>query len=146
MFEDDLRQGLKKIGPTYSSVAEKQAQVVQMIKRYELKPELKTRVNQDIPGLRKKTRAFSAKPNNKRYWEALGSFERNGMVNIGLSRNFVRFMYPMVPMFFFIYMAEPVIHGNVYVKHYNNYQWESIYHKYGQNRMVYTDNTITRLA
>jgi len=137
---------LRKIGPNYSSIAEKQTQVVHMVKRYELKPELKCRVNQDIPGLRKKAVAFSAKPNNKRYWEALGSFERNGMVNIGLSRNFVRFMYPMVPMFFFIYMAQPVIHGNVYVKWYNNYQWQSMYNKFQANKMVYADNTITRIA
>lgn len=117
-----------------------------MVKRYELRPELKTRVNLDIPGLRKKKTAFSAKPSNKLWWAPLGSLERNGMQNVFPARNWARFIFPAVPMFFFIYMMEPVIHGNVYYLYFNNFQWESVYHKYGSNRMVYTDNTITRLA
>ena len=55
-------------------------------------------------------------------------------------------MYPAVPMFFFIYLGQPVIHGTVYNKDYLNYQWETIYHKYGSTKMIYSDNTITRLA
>ena len=117
-----------------------------MIKRFELKPELRSKVNMDIQGLRKKKTAFSTKPNNKALWASLGSFERNGQINVMLSRNWVRFVFPAVPMFFFFYMMQPVIHGVVYAKHYNNYQWESIYHKYGSNRILYSDNTITRLA
>ena len=117
-----------------------------MIKRFEVKPELKANVNMEIPGLRKKKVAFSQKPANKRYWQPFGSLERNGMVNLFPSRNWPRFVWPMVPLFFFTYMLQPVIHGNVYIKHYNNYQWETIYHKYGSNRITYVDNIITRLA
>ena len=146
MVEDTLSQNLKKIGPRYSSIAEKQSQVVQMVKRYELKPELKTRVNMDIPGLRKKKTPFSARPANKNLWQSFGSFERNGMVNVFPQRNWLRFVYPAVPMFFFIYMMEPVLHGEIYYQHYQNYQWESAYHKYGTNRPPFADQTITRLA
>jgi hypothetical protein len=117
-----------------------------MIKRYEVKPEIKVNINMDIPGLRKKKVAFSSKPANKRYWSPLGSMERNGMVNVFPSRNWARFVFPIVPMFLFIYALQPVIHGQVYNNHYNNYQHESIYHKYGSIRMPYCDNTITRLA
>jgi hypothetical protein len=117
-----------------------------MIKRYEIKPELKANINMEIPGLRKKRVAFSTRPANKRYWSPLGSMERNGMVNVFPSRNWARFIFPTVPMFFFIYMLQPVIHGVIYMKHYNNYQWETVYHKYGSNQMPYCDNTITRLA
>ena len=49
-------------------------------------------------------------------------------------------------MFFCIYLMQPVIHGIVDLKYNNNYQWEGIYHKFGSTRMVFTDQTITRLA
>ena len=49
-------------------------------------------------------------------------------------------------MFFFAYMLQPAIHGTIYNQAYNNYQWESVYHKYGSVRLIYSDNTITRLA
>ena len=117
-----------------------------MIKRYEIKPELKTNINMDIPGLRKKKTAFSCTPANRRFWQPFGSLERNGMVNVFPSRNWPRFVWPAVPMFFFIYMLQPVIHGHIYRMHYNNYQAESIYHKMGAIRIIYCDNTITRLA
>ena len=60
---------------------DKQLQFVQMIKRFEVKPELRTRVNLDIPGLVKKKTPFAHTPNNKRLWDTFSSRERNGMVN-----------------------------------------------------------------
>ena len=84
-----------------------------MIKRFEVKTELRTRVNLDIPGLRKKKTAFAATPNNRRLWDAFSAFERNGQINVGLSRNFVRIVFPTIPVFFFIYMCAPVIHGKI---------------------------------
>lgn len=145
-MQDDIYQNLKKIGPNYSHTDEKQRQIVEMIKRFEVKTELRTRVNMDIPGLRKKKTPFAKTPNNKRIWEPLASFERNGMINIGLSRNWVRFMFPMVVPFLFVYIALPIIHGNINVKHYRNYQWTGVYHKYGADRMPMVDQSITRLA
>ena len=47
-FDNEINQNLKKIGPTYSATAEKQAQIVQMIKRYEVEPQLKCDINMDI--------------------------------------------------------------------------------------------------
>ena len=145
-MDDNYSQSLKKIGPRYSPIAEKQAQVVQMIKRYELKPEIKTNINLEIPGLRRKRVAFSCTPSHKRWWDPLSSMERNGMVNVFPQRNWARFIFPTVPMFFFFYMLQPAIHGTVYNKHYENFQTESVYHKYGSIRMPYCDNTISRLA
>jgi len=89
---------------------------------------------------------FAIRPSNYRLWDRLGSYERNGMINQQLSRNWVRFIYPAVPMFFMIYLLQPVIYGIIQHDYYANYQWEGIYHKYGKDRMVYCDNTITRLA
>ena len=145
-MEDDLTQNLRQVGPNYSQTDEKQRQVVAMIKRYEIKPELRTRVNLEIPGLRKKKTPFAATPNNKALWEAFGSFERNGMINVGLSRNFVRLIFPTIPIFFFVYMASPVIHGHITNMHYMNYQWKGVYFKYGADRLPMVDQSITRLA
>ena len=102
-----------------------------MIKRFEVEPQLKCDINMDIQGLRKKKVAFRAKPNNRRWMHSWGSFERNGMLNVGLSRNFVRLMFPTVPLFLFAYSLQPAIHGTVYNQAYNNFQWETVYHKYG---------------
>ena len=117
-----------------------------MIKRYEVAPQLKVKINQDIPGLRKKPKAFGLKPTNTRWWASFTSYERNGILNIGLSRNWARIAYPILPLFFYMYMWEPLIHGTIYEQHYNNYQWEGVYYKYSSNRPVMVDNTITRLA
>ena len=145
-FHDDINQNLRKIGPQYSATGEKQNQFVQMIKRFEVQPELRCRINMDIPGLVKKKTPFSDTPNNKRLWDKFSSRERNGMVNQWLSRNWVRFVFPMVPAFFFIYMMQPIIHGNINQLWYQNYNHETVYYKYGTNRMQMTDNSITRIA
>ena len=136
-FEDDIHQGLAKIGAHYSTKDEKQLQMVQMIKRYEVKPELVCHINQNIQGLRKKRIAFSKKPTSHNWWNSFSTLERNGQMNVGLSRNWVRLFFPFMPMFLFFYIAQPIIHGNIYCKHYNNFQWESIYLKFSMNRPVY---------
>ena len=145
-MNDDIKMNLRKIGPAYSSTAEKQAQLVQMIKRFDIKPEMKTSVNLEIPGLRKKKTPFSKTPVNKRYWQSWSSLERNGMLNVGLSRNWVRLIFPAVPMFFAVYCMEPVIYGTIDIQHYANYQYEGVYYKFGSDRMPQVDQSITRLA
>ena len=47
-YENHITQNLKKIGPTYSNMGEKQNQIVQMIKRFEVEPQLKCDINMDI--------------------------------------------------------------------------------------------------
>ena len=145
-FQDDIHQGLKKIGAQYSTLEEKQQQMVQMIKRYEIKPQLECHINKDIQGLRKKRIPFGVKPSTHRWWYKYSGFERNGVLNVGISRNFTRLMFPCVPMFFFFYICQPIIHGNIYYKHFNNYQWDAMYFKFSMNRPLYSDQTITRLA
>merc|ERR1719361_3342130 len=51
------------------------------------------------------------------------------MLNVGLSRNWARLVFPAVP----------VIYGNIDIMHYANYQWEGIYYKYGSDRMSQCD-------
>jgi len=99
----------------------KQRQIVEMIKRYEVKTELRARLNMDISGLRKKKAPFSAKPNNRGLWQAYSSFERNGMINVGLSANWVRLVMPTVPVFLAVYICYPMIRGHVDNQQYMNY-------------------------
>ena len=47
-MRDDINQNLKKIGPQYSNLAERQNQVVQMLKRGELQAEMRVHLNMDI--------------------------------------------------------------------------------------------------
>ena len=84
-----------------------------MIKRYEVKTELRARLNMDISGLRKKKTPFTVKPNNRGLWQAFSSFERNGMINVGLSANWVRLIMPTVPVFLSIYICYPMIAGHL---------------------------------
>ena len=145
-MQSDIYQNLPKIAPKFSPTDEKQEQIVQMIKKYEVEPQLKTRINMDIPGLRKKKQAFSQKPANRVWWQSFSSYERNGMINVFPSRNWARLVFPCIPVFFFVYFMTPVLHGTHYKMYQNNYQWESVYYKYGSNRPLYTDVTHTRLA
>ena len=55
----DLKQKLDKIGPKYSTIAEKQAEVVRLIKAFEIETQMHCMVNQNIPGLRKRTDPFT---------------------------------------------------------------------------------------
>lgn len=47
-MENDIFTGIKRVEGSYTTMDEKQARVVEMIKRYEVRPELKTRVNLNI--------------------------------------------------------------------------------------------------
>ena len=68
------------------------------------------------------------------------------MLNLMLSRNWVRGVFPLIPAFCFVYMFSPVIHGNVNIMHYQNYSFDTVYYKYASNRMPMVENTITRIA
>ena len=112
-MSDQINQNLTKYGPQYSLKDLKQRQIVGMIKRFEVKTELRTRVNQEIAGLRKKKTPFSVMPNNRTLWDSFSTFERNGMINVGISRNWARLVWPTVPVFLFVYLAFPMIQGHV---------------------------------
>ena len=103
------------MGPEYSKIDEKQKIAVSLIKRYEIAPQIKLNINLDIQGLRKKKKILGVKPNNQRWWKPFVSYERNGYLNIGLSRNWTRLMFPMVPLFLFFYAWQPIIHGHIYI-------------------------------
>ena len=100
---------------------------------------MKLHFNTDIQGLRKRKVVWGKNVANRRLWDPFSGVFRNGILNIGLSRNYVRLMYPMVPMFLMIYLMQPVIYGVIDLKYKNNYQWEGIYHKFGSTKLPYCD-------
>ena len=91
---NDLRQTLPKIGPQHSSIHEKQAEIVKLIKNYEIKPQMHCMVNQNIPGLRKKNYPFHKKPSSHRWFRPFHSYERNGCMNWLLTANWTRIVFP----------------------------------------------------
>ena len=117
-YRHDYKQNLDRWGPEFSELDQKRAQMVKMIKSHQIKYEPQIMINQNIPGLRKKKTPFVEAPSSFRWWQSLGSMTRDGQVNMGLSRNWVRFMFPIMPAFFMIYMMNPVIHGVTYINHF----------------------------
>eukprot|EP00355_Strombidium_rassoulzadegani_P000557 CAMPEP_0168612772 /NCGR_PEP_ID=MMETSP0449_2-20121227/3095_1 /TAXON_ID=1082188 /ORGANISM="Strombidium rassoulzadegani, Strain ras09" /LENGTH=151 /DNA_ID=CAMNT_0008653359 /DNA_START=3 /DNA_END=459 /DNA_ORIENTATION=- len=81
-YENDINQGLKKIGAEFSSIDEKQRQIVQMIKRQEVKTRMIVNVNPDIPGLR---RRLGNRPTTYRMIHPFSTQERNGVLNVAIT-------------------------------------------------------------
>ncbi len=145
-YHNDINIGLQRIGAEYSSLDEKQKQIVQLIKRQEIRPQLNCSINQNIPGLRKKAVPFLAKPAHQRYWFPWATYERNGHVNIGITRNYSRLIFPTIAVFFMWYIAGPVVNGTIYVQQYDNFQHEAVYFKFTANRHLYIDQVVPRYA
>uniref|UniRef100_A0A7S3J2B5 Uncharacterized protein n=1 Tax=Euplotes harpa TaxID=151035 RepID=A0A7S3J2B5_9SPIT len=103
-------------------------------------------INPNIPGLRKKNVPFSRKPSSHRWFRPFHSFERNGVMNWGLTANWARIVYPLAFMFLCAYTMQPVMHGNIYINHFNNFQWETVYAKFNWNRTPIMTQCITRVA
>ena len=142
----DLKQNLPKIAPQHSTVHEKQAEIVKLVKKFEVRPTLHWNVNQNIPGLRKKRMPFARKPSSHRWYRKFHSFERNGVMNWMVSANWTRLVFPMVFLFYCMYCFQPVMHGSVYINQFNNWQFEAVYAKLNSNRIPMQTQTITRIA
>ena len=142
----DLKQVIPKIAPHHSSVHEKQVEVVKLIKNFEIQPVMNCTINKNIPGLRKKSEPFIRKPSSHRWYRKFHSFERNGVLNWGLTANWTRLVFPTVFVFWCMYTFQPVLHGSVYINQYNNFQYEAVYAKMNWNTTPIMTQTITRIA
>ena len=142
----DLKQTLPKIGPMHSTVHEKQLEVIKLVKNFEIQPTLHCSINQNIPGLRKKQHAFARKPSSHRWYRKFHSFERNGVLNWGVSANWTRIVFPTVFVFYCFYIFQPVMHSSVYINEFNMYQYEAIYAKMTSNKVPVMTQCITRIA
>ena len=142
----ELKQNLPKIAPMHNSLHEKQKEVVKLIKNFEIEPVLHCNINQNIPGLRRKNSPFIRKPASHRWYRRWHSYERNGVMNWGVSMNWTRLVFPIVFVFYCTYMFQPVLHGSIYINQFNNYQYETVYAKMNWNKAPMMLQTITRIA
>ena len=142
----ELKQNLPKLGPQHSSLHEKQMHIVDLVKKGELKLELWCDINMNIPGLRKRAAPGAQLITSKRWWRPFHSFERNGVLNWGIQRNWVRFSWPFLPLFWCFYTMHPLLHGVVYKQQYNNYQWEGGYLKTTLARPPPMEQSLVRIA
>ena len=111
----ELSQNLPKIGPYHSSIHEKQMHIVELIKKGEVKLELRCDINQNIPGLRKKKHVGAMSAASQWWWKPFHSYERNGAMHWVTARNWARFVWPFIPLWFCFYIAIPMLHGNIYI-------------------------------
>lgn len=141
---EDIEQGLRKIGPRYSAIDDKRERVLRLLRNGQIKLEKPSPVKMNIQGLR--LRGSRPRPVTNRWFRPFFSYERNGILNWGVSMNYARFLFPIPPMFYLVYCLLPAMHGVTYEREYNNFQWEVIYPKMGIDNLPYSDSTITRIA
>ena len=79
-------------------------------------------------------------------WHPFATFERNGMLNIGIPRLFSRIIYPGMAVFLIFYVGSPVVYGSLYSLYFNNWQHEAVYFKFTRNRHMFIDITYNKLA
>ncbi len=140
---EDLEQGLRKIGPRYSSIDDQRERMIRLLRNGQVKIMRSPPVNPNIPGLRLRGKKV---PVTGRWWRPFFSYERNGILNWGVSMNYARVLFPIPPMFYILYCLLPAMYGVTDERESMNYQWEVIYPKMGLDRGYYAESVITRLA
>jgi len=71
-------QKLAKIGPIYSSKDERQRLISEEILTAKIKPELKLKINMNIPGLNRKKEISPRNPETLRIVKKLGAYGKDG--------------------------------------------------------------------
>lgn len=141
---EDIELGLRKIGPRYSAIDDKRERILRLLRNGQVKIERPPPVKMNIQGLR--LRGSRPRPVTNRWFRPFFSYERNGILNWGVSMNYARALFPIPPMFYLLYCLYPAMTGVTNERESRNFQWEVIYPKMGLDMPPYTDNTITRIA
>jgi hypothetical protein len=132
-------QNLPKIGPTYSSKDEKQRIIVEEIKNYRIRPELKLRINMNIPGLDKKKKISPINVSTYRLIARASSKGREGWYYLWTMPNITRFIYPMFLYAAYFYYGYSSVYPNYYEKYKLNQEFETAYTKFQQVNPPYCD-------
>jgi len=122
-------QNLPKIGPVYSTKDEKQRAIAEEILNYRIRPELKLKINMNIPGLDKKKTITPFNPETRRLISRLSSTGREGWTFIWIMPNIARFLTPAMFVAFLYYAGETLVNARFYETR-NNYEWEGVYCKF----------------
>lgn len=121
-------QNLPKIGAVYSTKDEKQRALAEEILNFRVKPEMKLKINMNIPGLEKKHTIAPRNPSTRRLFNPLSSKGRDGWILIWTMPNITRFLPPALCVAFLYFSGESLIGANYYERR-NNDEWEGVYCK-----------------
>jgi hypothetical protein len=131
-------QNLPKIGPVYSTKDEKQRAIAEEILNFRIKPELKLKINMNIPGLNKKVSITPTNPATRRVFNTLSSKGRDGWLYIWTMHNITRFLPPTICLAFLFYCGETLVCASYYERM-NNHEHEAVYAKFQSIHGHYVD-------
>lgn len=123
-------QNLPKIGPVYSTIDEKQRVIAEEILNYRIRPELKLKINLNIPGLERKKQISPMNPSTHRLIAKLSSRGKEGWYYLWIMPNCWRFAVPFFVTSFLYYAGESLISIAWWEKEYNNGEWITAYPKF----------------
>jgi len=122
-------QNLPKIGPVYSSKDEKQRVIAEEILNHKIVPELKLKINMNIPGLEKKKTISALNPETFRFSRRWSSFGKEGWKYLYTMHNIVRVMPPLGGAALFFYAVMDRTQQVYYAKEHLNQEYETCYLK-----------------
>lgn len=123
-------QNLPRIGPVYSTKDEKQRLIAEEILAGRIKPELKLKINLNIPGLVKKKALTTRNAETFRLAARIGAYGKDGWFYIMTSSNVSRFLMPAMTFIFYFYVGSTPLMQNYQEKELLNYEFLTIYPKY----------------
>jgi hypothetical protein len=121
-------QNLPKIGAVYSTKDEKQRALAEEILNFRVKPEMKLKINMNIPGLEKKKTISPLNPSTRRWFNPLSVKGKQGWLFVWTMPNVTRFLPPALCVAFLFYCGETLVAADYYKKK-NNDEWEGVYCK-----------------
>ena len=122
-------QNLAKIGPVFSTKDEKQRILADEILNLKFKPELKLKLNMNIPGLDRKKQISTRNPSTFRYFAPFSTRGKEGWVYIWTMPNIVRFWTPFISVLLLYYSGVSFTTQVYNNRDVNNYEWETTYVK-----------------
>lgn len=132
-------QNLPKIGPVYSTADEKQRVISEEILEQRIKPELKLKINLNIPGLERKKFISGRNPETFRFVQRMSHIGKEGWTYIWTMPNCIRFFYPMCGFMGVIYVYQSHMTQVYNQKEAMNYEYETAYLKMQTNASHYAD-------
>ncbi len=134
-------QNLPRIGPVYSSKDEKQRLIAEEILAGRIKPELKLKINMNIPGLEKKKFISARNPETFRLATRLGAYGKDGWYYVMTASNASRFLLPAMTVLFYYFVGSTPLMQNWQEKELLNYEFMTVYPKFQIVSPHYTDKT-----
>ena len=134
-------QKLPQIGPIFSSKDEKQRLIAEEILAGRIKPELKLKINMNIPGLERKKMITPRNVESYRLVGKLGGVGKDGWYYVMTHANAARFILPAMGFLFYYFVESTPIMQAYQEKELLNYEYMSIYPKFQIVANTYIDKT-----